>query len=211
MTRKERKFMAHRRPARPQLAALASACLLAAFACENPIRTAHDAAPGSDFSRYESYAWISSEPLIQPETRVVGDRYVSPIDEQRIRTAVDTELAAKGYRVTELEQADLVVSFAVGTQDKVRVDEIGGRDRTYYRGYGHGSWYGGSTVRMETYTEGTLALEFYDHTTKQAVWVGWASKRLSRSDEPGETIQTAVAMILEPFPARPGAAPGADD
>ena len=203
--------MAHRRPARPQLTSLASACLLAAFACANPIRTAHDAAPDTDFARYESYAWISADPLIQPEPRVVGDRYVSPIDEQRIRAAVDEVLAAKGYRVSLLSQADLVVSFAVGTQDKVRVDEVGGRDRIYYQGYGHGNWYGGSTVRMQTYTEGTLALEFYDHATKQAVWVGWASKRLSQSDEPGETIQTAIAMILEPFPPRPGIAPFAGE
>ena len=185
--------------------------LLGIAACASPIRTEHDFAPGIDFSRFATYAWISSDPLIPARAGVIEARYVSPIDEQRVRAAVDSELAAKGYRSAELAQADLVVSFAVGRQEKLHIEEIGGRDRVYTHGYGHGSWYRGSSVRTQTYTEGTLALEFFDHASKQAVWVGWASKRLSPADEKNEVIRQAIAMILAPFPPRPGALPVEDD
>ena len=185
--------------------------LLGIAACAIPIRTEHDSAPGVDFDRFASYAWISSDPLIPARAGVIEARYVSPIDEQRIRAAVDTELGAKGYRPVELAEADLVVSFAVGRQEKVRVEEVAGRDRVYYRGYGHGTWYGGSAVQVQSYTEGTLALEFFDHASKQAVWVGWASKRLSPADDRDEVLRQAIAMILAPFPARPGVLPVASD
>ena len=57
---------------------------------------------------------------------------------------------------------------------------------------------------MQQYTEGTLTLEFYDRASEQAVWVGWASKRLSRVDDSQALISEAVAGILAHFPAAPG-------
>ena len=40
-----------------------------------------------------------------------------------------------------------------------------------------------------------------DRATRQAVWVGWASKRLSKSDDSEEILGRAVSAILEEFPA----------
>jgi hypothetical protein len=185
--------------------------LLGAVACAMPIRTEHDSAPGVDFSRFESYAWISSKPLIPANVGVLEARYVSPIDEQRIRAAVDSELAARGYRSVEQARADLVVSFAVGREEKLGVQDMGGRDRVYYHGYGHGDWYRGSAVQVRTYTEGTLVLEIFERASQQAVWVGWASKRLSPADDREEVLQRAIAKILAPFPARPGVEPAGSD
>lgn len=185
--------------------------LLTAASCAMPIRTEHDSAPGVDFSRFESYAWISANPLIPAQVGVLEARYVSPIDEQRIRAAVDSELAARGYHSVEQTQADLVVSFAIGREEKLSVDEVGGRDRVYYHGYGYGDWYRGSAVQVRTYTEGTLVLEVFDRKSQQAVWVGWASKRLSPADERTEVIQRAIAKILVPFPVRPGSDPAGSD
>jgi len=183
----------------------ASACLLVVTACASSIRTENDFDPGADFAKYRSFAWISEEPLIGPRPGVAGGEYISPIDEQRIRSAVDADLLAKGYRREESpSNADLVVSFTIGTQQKVKTDSTSGRSTTYRSSYGGGSWYGGSSVRTYTYTEGTLALEFYDRETRQAVWVGWASKRLSKSDDSDEILKKAVSAILEEFPAPSG-------
>jgi hypothetical protein len=178
------------------------ALLIALVSCASPIRPEFDASPTAAFGRYASYAWISDSPLIGPSSGVGGPRYVSPIDEQRIRRSVDAELVARGYQKASPEAADLIVSFAVGSQEKVRVEEVPGRSTVMVRGYGYGSWYDTSPVRVRTYTEGTLALEFFDRATREAVWVGWGSKRLSSADEPDELIRRAVAMILEPFPSR---------
>ena len=49
-------------------------------------------------------------------------------------------------------------------------------------------------MRTKQYTEGTLTVEFFDRRTKQAAWVGWASKRLSKSRaNREEVIDQAVA------------------
>ena len=178
--------------------------LLLGAACTSPIKTAHDADPEADFSRYQSYAWIKDGPLIDPSTGEASPgSYISPIDDQRIRAVVESELAAKGYsKAASLEQADLVVSYSIAAEEKTRVRQDPGRSSVYYPGYGYGGWYGGSTVSVQQYTEGTLAIEFWDRRSKQAVWVGWASKRLSKSDDSNETIRQAVTMTLEPFPPR---------
>lgn len=183
------------------------AWLLFPAACESPISVQHDSDPQADFTKFRSYAWISEEPLIGPEPGV-GAAYVSPLDDQRIRRAVDARMAAKGFPKLPLGEADLVVSYTIGAEQKVRVRQTPGRSTVYYPGYGYGygAWYGGSPVDVQTYTEGTLALQFFDSQTKQAVWVGWGSKRLSRSDDSEKVLTRAVDMILAPFPVR-GTAP----
>jgi hypothetical protein len=193
-------------PAQPRrvVACIAGVVLLLGTACTSPIKTAHDADPEADFSRYQSYAWIKDGPLIEPSTGVASPgRYISPIDDQRIRAGVERELAAKGYsKAASIEAADLIVSYSIGAEEKTRVRQDPGRSSVYYPGYGYGGWYGGSTVSVQQYTEGTLAIEFWDRRSKQAVWVGWASKRLSKSDDSHENIRAAVTMTLEPFPPR---------
>jgi hypothetical protein len=185
------------------LAFLVGMAAVFAAACASPIETAHDSDPGTDFARYQSYAWIQEGPLIGPQAGAGTSPYISPIDDQRIRGWVEGQLDAKGYRqAASLEQADLVVSYAIGAEEKTRIREDPGRSTVYYGGYGRGTWYMGSTVSVQQYTEGTLRIEFWDRRSKQAVWVGWASKRLSKSDDSRETIGEAVRLILEPFPAR---------
>jgi hypothetical protein len=187
------------------LASFVSLALLVMGACESPITVAIDVDPESDLAIFESYAWISDEPLIEQVDGVTHGPRVSPIDDQRIRRAVDTRLAAKGWKRVELEDADLVVSYGVGADQKTEFYEspgYGHYGHGYGYGYGYGGWYAESTVYSRTYTEGTLTLEFFDRRTRQATWVGWASKRLSESDERGELIERAIDKILTDFPPR---------
>jgi len=143
--------------------------LILGAACASPIKTAHDFDPDANFSRYKTYAWIQEGPLIGPSAGKVTPGYISPIDDQRIRAAVGSELAAKGYgKAASLEGADFIVSYSIGTEEKTRVRENPGRSSVYYPGYGYGGWYGGSTVSVQQYTEGTLAIEFWDNRSKQA-------------------------------------------
>jgi hypothetical protein len=180
------------------LTVLASFAALAA--CSTPIKTAHDSDPEADFSRYHSWAWISEESLIGARPGQIQATYVSPIDERRIRSAVERELAAKGYRKVAPAEADLIVSFSIGTQEKTKIYSTPNAGAGYY-GYGYGGWYGGSTVRSYQYTEGTLAIEIFDREARRAVWVGWGSKRLSNNDDSEKVIDEAVKKILEPLPA----------
>ena len=111
-------------------AVCALVCALVLTACMSPIRTEHDSDPAADFAKYRSFAWISEDPVMGPRPGVAGGEYISPIDEQRIRSAVDATLLAKGYRRAEsLGTADLVVSFTIGSQQKVRAASTPGSAR----------------------------------------------------------------------------------
>jgi hypothetical protein len=172
----------------------------ALLACASPIRTDHDQSPDADFSRYATYAWVSEAPLSGAAAGPGSETYVSRVDEATIRRAVDAELAARGYRMAPPNEADLMVGFEVGTQKKVVQQQVPGRVTVYSGSYRYGDWYRSAPVRTETYTEGTLSIEFFGRVSKQAVWVGWASKRLTSVDDPEALIQDAVASILKPFP-----------
>ena len=172
--------------------------------CESPIHVEVDVDPNANLVAFESYAWISSEPLIRQVDGVTEGPRISPIDDQRIRTAVDGRLAAKGWKRLETpDEADLVVSYGLGAQEKTDIYQTPTSGFAYGRyGYAYGGWYGSSIVHTKQYTEGTLTIEFFARRTKQAAWVGWASKRLSKwGSNRQEVIDKAVAKILTDFPA----------
>lgn len=180
--------------------------VLVAFAlgCESPIHVTTDRDPDADFSGLTTYAWISPEPLIPQVAGRTQGPPISPIDDQRIRDAVAAELGSRGWkRLDSADEADLIVSYGLGSQERTEVYEVPDSGIYYHRGYRYGGWYSGSTIRTQQVIEGTLTLEFFDRQSRQAVWVGWASKRLSRSGSADreQTIQTAIEKILADFPA----------
>jgi hypothetical protein len=177
------------------------ACL--ALACASPIRTEHDASPSADFSRYATYAWIGESPLAPAAAESGSQGEPRRVDEGMIRSAVEAELAARGYRPAPSDAADLLVAFEVGSEKKVVEEPVAGRATVYTAGYSYGTWYRSAAVRTRTYTKGTLSLDFFDRSSHEAVWVGWASKRITGADEPGPLIREAVRRILLDFPARP--------
>ena len=184
-------------------------CLIGtvAVACASPIRTSFDRDPTADFSQYRTFAWVGPAPLARAKQGTASSSFVSALDDQRLRRAVDRGLQAKGYTlVQDADAADLAVAYSVGSEDKVRVHQTPTSMTVYpYPGrYRYGSWYTGSTVNVQQYTEGTLSLEVYDQKTEQAVWVGWASKRLSRNDDSQKLITEAVSKILVGFPRASG-------
>jgi hypothetical protein len=174
---------------------------LALAACAFPIRTKYEADPAADFAQYRSYAWALEEAAPAAGERHGG--HVSPLDEQRIVRAVDEALVAKGYRkLAAIEGADLVVSYAIGIEEKTRVTRYPSSTIRGHPDFGYGEWYSNTETRVETHDEGTLSIEFYDRRTKQAVWVGWAQKRLERGTDSEEVLRKAVAAVLAEFPDR---------
>ena len=90
--------------------ALAAASL--ALACASPIKTAFDTDPSANVSAYETYAWIEID-AGAPAADAHQGPYVSRLDDKRIRSAVDSQLQAKGYVAGGISRADLVVHFRV--------------------------------------------------------------------------------------------------
>jgi hypothetical protein len=193
------------RPTKRTIAWATGAAWLA-LACASPIRTEHDASPSADFSRYATFAWIGESPLAPTAEGSGSGGEPRRVDEGMIQRAVEGELEARGYRPAPADAADLLVAFQVGSEQKVVEQPVAARATVYTAGNSPGSWYRSAPVRTRTYTQGTLSLEFFARSTHEAVWVGWASKRITGSDEPGPLIHAAVQRILADFP--PAATPG---
>lgn len=140
-----------------------------------------------DFTRYETYDWRSERPRSPrrsnqpPATRSLLDK--------RVQSAVDAELAAKGFRRQTGGQPDLVVTYHAGVEDRVQVTETLGR-RGFVR-----------DVDVHHYKQGTLVLDFIDPARNELVWRGWGSGAVGQDPKLNEAkVQEAVVKILERFP-----------
>ena len=190
---------------------LATVVVLTLSACASAIQSTVDVADQADFSNFQTYAWITDESLIARSDATSELGY--PLNEQRTRAAVERELARKGYRKVLGAEADFVVSFTVGS--RVRVQQYYNNYGYSYHGYHHGftrygyAGYGypgyghyGSTASEYTFTEGSLVVDIFDNRSKEAIWHGSASKRLSRKDKDNATqlIDQAIASLFIEFP-----------
>ena len=167
-------------------------------ACETPITAHHEYDKRARFNEFTEFAWVTNEPLIHPSPGL--DPRLSPVIEKTIRAAIERNLIEKGYtRIAEARSADVVLSFSVGTREKIEVDSypvLGG-----YRYGARGAW----VSDVHSYTEGILAIDVFEVHSKQVVWHGWAAETLSPSadqEKREENINRVVDAILAEFPFR---------
>jgi hypothetical protein len=155
--------------------------------------------PAADFSRLATWSWI---PRLRDES---GDpRVASPLFEERLRAAVERELAARGYRRAEEGEGDFGVRWQASVEDRVDVHTID----HYVRG---DSWDPAPRIESETLTfpveEGLLLLDAVDSADGRVLWRGQARARVARSSTPEERavrLDETVHALLEGFPRRTG-------
>ena len=173
--------------------------------CASTFEASYDHDPANDFTNYQSFAWISKNPMKVGK----GVNIANPLLEPRITSTLEKALAAKGYKyVIEPKNADFVVSFTVGSREEIKVDSYQSMSAGYGMGHpGHWGWggmyYGYSTeTKVRQYTEGMLAVDIFDVKDRRPVWHGVATKRINDSDRDNmdATIQAAVDAILTGFP-----------
>ncbi|MGA7293164.1 MAG: DUF4136 domain-containing protein [Terriglobales bacterium] len=157
--------------------------LVCGFMAAQDIKTNY--MPGTDFSKYKTYKWVSIQGAEQPDQIV----------QQQIKQAVDGQLAAKGMTKTDDDKADMYVGFQVSITQQRQWNAYGG---------GGLRWGGGmGTATSSTIQIGTLGLDFYDPATKTLIWRGQATKTLNPSKDPQknqERLNKAVAKLLKDFP-----------
>lgn len=142
--------------------------------------------PGTDFSKYHTYKWVSIEGGVHP----------NQIVDQEIRQSIDGQLASKGLTKTDAERADLLVGYQVAVDQEKQ-----------WNAYGMGGirWGGMGTATSSTITNGSLALDLYDPTTKQLVWTGTATKTLDPSSSPEKNqknLDKAMQKLLKNYPPK---------
>ncbi len=155
--------------------------------------------PSLDFTRYETYAWLTEE---EPES---GDyRIDNDLIRKRVRRAVDTQLQVAGFRLVSVEEASFLVGYRVALQDRTQISSSGGS--VTYGSWGRGRYGGvgyGGGVDSYDYTQGVLILDVMDPQSKELVWRGTAEQRVDEKKSPQEAdarINLAYAKILERFP-----------
>jgi hypothetical protein len=155
-----------------------------------------------DFSKYRTYKWVSIKDADQPDQ----------LTAKQLMSAVDAELATKGFTKTDGDDADVYIAYqtAVGTEKQFT---------SYNTGWGYGpgwgaGWYGygGGMTSTTTYGStstvyvGQLDLSMYDPHSKELVWRGVASKTLDPKAKPEKkqkNIAKAVKKLLKNFPPKP--------
>ena len=171
------------------------------FGCGPSIKTQSDFDPEMEFQSYQKFVWVSENPMV---LAMEAPPTMSPFLEERVMVAIASSLTAKGFaEVDDPENADFAVGFTIGTQDKVRVTSYPSTYGGYYgrRGYYYG---GGSDVRVSNYTEGTLAIDIFDVSTRQPAWHGWGSgtvgKPIKDDAKRAAKYREVTDLILKGFP-----------
>jgi Domain of unknown function (DUF4136) len=136
-----------------------------------------------DFSKYKTYKWVP-----------VKDADKTDDLRAKIQSAVDAELATKGFTKTDSDEADLYLDYPtiIGSEKQ---------STSYNTGWVYGPDWGSWLVYV-----GQLDLSMYDSHTKQLVWRGTASKTLDPKAKPEkkqENINKVVKKLLKDFPPKP--------
>jgi hypothetical protein len=144
--------------------------------------------PGTDFSKFHTYKWVSIE----------GASHPNQIVDAEIKQSIDTQLTAKGLTKTDGEKADLYVGY------QTAVDQ-----ERQWNGYGMGGgprWGGGmATATSSTISNGSLVVDMYDPATKQLVWTGTATKTLDPSSNQQKNMNNlnkAMAKLMKSYPPK---------
>jgi hypothetical protein len=165
-----------------------------AGACAS-IEVNHEADPEADFGAYGTYDWMPAE------SRRVDLRARDPLDEQRLRDAIEAELRDKGLRKVDSGEPDILIGYLLVLEDGMdsQTMYVQSDPDWRYRTYGPAT----TTTRTTDFTMGTLIIDVHDVEEKALVWRGVAEGQVDQTQDPEKRrarINKAVQKILEEFP-----------
>jgi Domain of unknown function (DUF4136) len=160
--------------------------LFAGQASAQQVKTDYDRS--ANFAQYKTYSWEHVKTQ-------------DALDVDRIKSAVNAALAAKGW--TQVDSGGDVSIVAVEmTRDQQTLN-------TFYNGFGGGwGWrrfggggFGDATTTTETYKVGTVVVDLFDTKTKQLIWRGTTSDTLSnKSDKNIKNLDKGAEKMFKQFP-----------
>ena len=184
--------------------ALGMGLILAAGCAGQQVST--DYSPQTSFSHYRTFA------LVMPP-----DSAAHQLLDQRVRSAVQAQLDAKGLTQTDRQNADLFVGY--GMVDKTHTIVY-----TYRDGWGWGGGWGWRYWRygaawpmtvshqIDTYTDGTVVVHLIDAKTKQVVWQGQVADAVNlpvaNPVRATQQIDAAVEKLFAKYPPQSTGARG---
>ena len=179
---------------RRSLAALAVvACTACGLAPAAPvtIQVAAETLPWANVSGYRTYRW-----WLPPIDQSSGYSEREKLIDWYVRSAVDRELAARGYVPDTVGKPDFVVRYNI----KLQEDSTSSfKDYLSYRAEGGGKDMGDAFMGYE---RGTLTIEIVDVASRRVAWRA-AATAVIESDARGKRIEPAVHQMFERYPIPP--------
>jgi hypothetical protein len=166
--------------------------------CETPMKVRHDFPRGTDFPGYQTYIWVPQPPYRSSDFRAVG-----PTIANAIVSAVERELAAKGYQKGTAFTANFVVGYVAARNRKLESNDINDYFILPTTFYSSPSEAPQPEMITHEHDEGTLVIDVGDVRTGKLMFRGGAQARLSGNPSPeksSQRINEAVTAILAPFP-----------
>jgi hypothetical protein len=158
----------------------------------------------ANFGNYRTYA-------VEPPKNAPA---LSPSADAALRSALNANLSAKGIREVGMgDRPDLAVVPHSKVQQKYTVQQYsswgyGPGVWPYYGGY-YGTWEGAPYTysTIDSYTEGTLVLDFVDTARQKLVFRGIGTGTVGSAESNAEKIREAVQKIVEKIPTAPPSQP----
>lgn len=159
-----------------------------------------------NFGEFKTYQWVNIE----------GASATNPTRDMEIRTAIDTQLAARGIS-RSVDGAQLLVGYQVSQARVIQIVML--NDHWLYGpGWSDSPWYGYSrgyivedvsklsTVNGMEIQFGHLVVDAYDSSYSDLVWRGRVTKAISfgqDSQKRRRQLNKAVTKLIQAFPYGP--------
>ena len=195
------------------LAVIAATLSVGLTACETvAVRT--DSARDLSVASCHTYAFANEHVAVLDQANAFGN----PLNAERLRTAIQTNMSIRGIQEVDREAADCVVGYAMGSR-QVLNGYYGGwygagwgwGGRRGWGGYGWGGYgwgpgwgWDGPWVDNET----RISVDLFDAKTHRPIWHATASQSVYELTGPDavEKINLAASAIFSHFPAGPAVA-----
>jgi len=154
--------------------------------------------PGTDFSKYRTYAWVDEVKGV-PRVGVQPDQIL----DTQVKQAVDSQMAAKGLtKVVDGDKADLLLGYQLAIDREKQINGFA----SGWGGGGWGPWGGGLdsfSAATSTINIGTFVLGMYDPAAKKLIWIGAAQHAIEPSkkqEKNQERLNKGAQKLLKDFP-----------
>ncbi|WP_286265856.1 DUF4136 domain-containing protein [Thalassotalea atypica] len=173
-------------------------CVLVLSGCSTTYTPKTDVEPEFDFASVKTFY-------------VIGDQQnpnimLSDIDRRRMNKAMTQELIATGYEEADVDSADILISYFVATEDKVKINSHGHTPHYAYAArvtpaYRYG--YGVSNISAKSYTEGTFVVDIIDRDSNESMWRSTLTKPLKHYQTIEERENAITDLVSTMFQERP--------
>jgi len=179
----------------------AAAAVGVTLAACNPVAVKTDSGPGLSTASCHTYAFANEHMANSDQPAA----YANPINAERLRVAVQNNLAAKGIQPAATPAAaDCVVGYALGSR-QVFNDYYGGWGAWGGYGWGRGRWgWGGGFYDGSPWPENQvrIAVDLFDNRTHKPIWHASATQDSAELSgvHAEERINAAATAIFGKFP-----------